>query len=375
MGRRWSCGGSRSTRTIRYVPRVVVPGIGLELTSSASNEDAQESDALKGSFFTHYFVSALLGAGDADGDGSVTLEEAYRYAYDATLRSSSQTFAGLQHPTFRYELRGAGRLALTQLPLAASARSTLTFPSGRTYLIMSGSDRGAVVGEVSDVAVARRLSLRPGRYFVRGRTTDALLEGEVDAPAGGAIDVSDDRLHRIAYARLVRKGEGDKHIGHGPEAGYFFRTALENSTTLCQGFFAGYALHFEALSVSARLHGCRASYTNDVLRASTDAFDGELRVTHAFDLPVVSLDAGAALGGGFFHQSFDTSGTAPSRTTPSGSLALLLGLHVDLPGGFALLAESAFVSELYAQRVEVTGNTSLGPRFAFRQAFGIAKVW
>ena len=46
------------------------------LTSSAANEDAQESDALKGSFFTHHFVSALLGAADADGDGKVTLEEA-----------------------------------------------------------------------------------------------------------------------------------------------------------------------------------------------------------------------------------------------------------------------------------------------------------
>lgn len=359
---------------IRVDERLSEQGLVL-LSSSAANEDAQESDALKGSFFTHYFVSALLGAGDSDGDGSVTLEEAYRYAYDATLRSSSQTWAGLQHPTFRYELRGAGRLSLTWLPLAASSRSALSFPTGRTYLVLSGNDRGPVVGEVNEVAVGRRLSLRPGRYFVRGRATDMLLEGEVDAAPGGTLEVTDDRLHRIAYARLVRKGEGDKHFGHGPDAGYFFRTPLENASTICQGAFAGYALHFEALSFAARFHGCQASFKNDILRATSAAFDGELRVTHAWDLPVVSLSVGVSLGGGLFHQRFDTRGTAPSRTTPTGALTLLFGLHVDLTAGFSLLAESGFVSELYAQQSGATASTSLGPRFAFRQAFGVAKVW
>lgn len=54
---------------IRVDERLSEQGL-VMLSSSAANEDAQESDALKGSFFTHYFVSALLGAGDADGDGT-----------------------------------------------------------------------------------------------------------------------------------------------------------------------------------------------------------------------------------------------------------------------------------------------------------------
>lgn len=345
------------------------------LTSSAANEDAQESDALKGSFFTHYFVSALLGAGDADGDGSVTLEEAYRYTYDATVRSSSKTWAGLQHPTYRYEIRGAGRLPITRLPVAALGRATLSFPAGRTYLVMAGSDRGPVVGEVSDVAVGRRLNVRAGRYFVRGRTSDVLLEGDVDAPPGATVVVGDDRLRRIAYARLVRKGEGEQHLGHGPEAGYFFRTPLQNAATLCHGAFAGYTLHFEAVSVGARVHGCRAGFTNDVVDASTEALDGELRLTHAWDLPLVTVDVGLALGGGVLRQRFETSGSAPARTTPAGTVALLIDLRLDLTAGFSLLAESAFVSEVHAQRDEATATTSLGPYFAFRQAFGLGKVW
>ncbi|HEX6243435.1 MAG TPA: caspase family protein, partial [Polyangiales bacterium] len=69
-----------------------LPSEGLAfLTASTADEDAQESDELKGSFFTHALVSGLLGAADQDGDGAVVLDEAYRYAYDATLRSTSRS--------------------------------------------------------------------------------------------------------------------------------------------------------------------------------------------------------------------------------------------------------------------------------------------
>ena len=71
-----------------------LPGEGMAfLTASSANEDAQESDELGGSFFTHAFVSGLLGAADSNHDGAVTLEEAYRHAYESTLRSTSRTFA------------------------------------------------------------------------------------------------------------------------------------------------------------------------------------------------------------------------------------------------------------------------------------------
>src|SRR5690606_19692291 len=47
------------------------------LTSSAKDEDSQESDRIGGSFFTHALVSGMLGEADASGDGRVTLAEAY----------------------------------------------------------------------------------------------------------------------------------------------------------------------------------------------------------------------------------------------------------------------------------------------------------
>jgi hypothetical protein len=85
------------------------------LTSAAAGEDAQESDALQGSFFTHHLVSALLGAADADADDVVTLAELYRYAWEHTIRDSSETLLGVQHPGYRYDLRGSGDIVLARL--------------------------------------------------------------------------------------------------------------------------------------------------------------------------------------------------------------------------------------------------------------------
>ncbi|MBP9113540.1 MAG: caspase family protein, partial [Polyangiaceae bacterium] len=68
---------------LRVDDRLAGQGV-VFLTSAAANEDAQESDALGGSFFTHALTSGLLGAADANGDGLVVLDEAYRYAYEST---------------------------------------------------------------------------------------------------------------------------------------------------------------------------------------------------------------------------------------------------------------------------------------------------
>jgi len=64
------------------------------LTSSAEGEDSQESDALAGSFFTHYFNSGLIGAADQNHDGQVTLAEAFSFASEQTFRATLATTAG-----------------------------------------------------------------------------------------------------------------------------------------------------------------------------------------------------------------------------------------------------------------------------------------
>ena len=343
------------------------------LTSSTGNEDAQESDELKGSFFTHHFTSALLGAGDADGDGRVTLEEAYRYAFDATLRATSRTWAGLQHPSFRYDLRGEGKIALTSLAGARSPRANLSFPPNRTYLVMEGDASGAVVAEVGAVDRARRISVRPGRYFIRGRMPDALLEGVIDARAGAETTVADDALHRTQYARLVRKGGANVGAVQGIEAGYFLRTPMKNAATLCQGAFAGYTLHVHALDAGARLSGCHASASSDTLRSSDDEFGGELFAARAWDMPFVTVAVGLSAGASWLRQSFETSGVAPIRNTAAGHFGVGLGLTVPITSGFSVLLDSAATAYVFDQAEGA--RSSSGPWFSFRQLAGIEKEW
>ncbi len=84
------------------------------LTSSTSDEDSQESDAIGGSYFSHHLASGMLGGADRSGDGRVTLFEAYAYAYDRTVADTAESAAGAQHPTFSYDLAGNGDLVLTR---------------------------------------------------------------------------------------------------------------------------------------------------------------------------------------------------------------------------------------------------------------------
>jgi hypothetical protein len=344
------------------------------LTSSSRNEDAQESDELGGSFFTHYFVSGLRGAADFDGDGRVQLDEAYRYAFDATVRATSRTWSGTQHPGYRFELGGYGRLVLTE-PQRGSARSVLTFPAGRAYLIFRGSAGGSVIGEVTAQTNARRMFVRSDRYFIRARASDHVLEGEVSIDDGQTLDVRDDRLRRIEYARLVRKGGSAVRTVSGPLAGYTMRTALKQSEGLCHGAFAGYAFTFSALSITPRLDMCLSDFYSGALHAQTNDYGGDVRLAHTWDLPVVSLDIGLSVGGSWLRQTFSTPGFAPARD----SFALRTGIGaaatIDVTAEFYVLADAVAETYVFKLKDSASRSTAFTPSLAFRHHLGIGKQW
>lgn len=184
-----------------------LPGTGLAyLTASSTEEDAQESDALQGSFFTQALVTGLLGAADNNRDGAVALEEAYHYAYEATLRATSLSVAGVQHPTFRYDLSGRGALILTRPAAYSGQRGRVQLPPGLGVIIMREDENGPVVAEVPADSSSRTMSLPPGRYFVRVRGEEVVYEGSHAAVAGALTTLDVDALRRIEYVQLVRKG-------------------------------------------------------------------------------------------------------------------------------------------------------------------------
>jgi hypothetical protein len=337
------------------------------LTSSAANEDAQESDELGGSFFTHYLVSGLLGAADTNADGRVSLAEAYRYAYDNTLRATSRTLAGIQHPTFEYDLSGRGDVVLAML--GSASRGWLQFPEQRAYLVLRGDRDGPVVAEVGSRDRRRRLSLRPGRYFVRGRGADFLTEGVVDVVAGNERVVHDDELERIAYARLVRKG-GALPNTRELEVGALARSAIANAATACLGSFAGFQIEYPSFGLGGRLEWCRASSQNTSLSAKVDQLAFSIRLGKLWDIGRFAVGPSLTVGGGAFDQRFDTTGIAPARLTAFGHVAAEVNADADLAR--RAYATVALGTDTYAFRQDSDGgHVAMSSAVRFTLALGL----
>ena len=366
--------GGKTTQPFAVAVDESLAGEGVVfLTASSANEDAQESDALGGSFFTHYLVSGMRGAADRDGDGAVSLEEAYAYAYEHSLRESSRTLHGTQHASFEFDLRGSGQITLTRVAALRTHGARLSFPAGRAYLVFAGTADGPVVAEVGVYDVRRSVNVGAGRYFVRARARDHLLEGMVAVRAGSTREVSDDQLQRIEYARLARKGGSERSLAHGPQVGYQLRTPLWRGAALCHGVRAGYALELRRVSIAPRVGFCRSGFANERVRATADEADLDVTMTRVFDLPVVSIGVGAGLGVAWLRQSFTTRGHAPPRDTAAGHFDLVLELGWDLPRGFQILTSIAGQVWVFEQQRGDENRPATTAVFTGRVLLGVGK--
>jgi uncharacterized caspase-like protein len=159
------------------------------ITSSSASENAQESVDLGGSYFTHYLLSAMRGAGDEDSNGVVSLTEAYRYAYGKTVAETVRTIAGVQHPSYAWRLTGRGDVVLSDLRTAAAALTVKAGPGG-AFLVIDERRRDVVAEVIAAPGQARRLALPPGAYLVGKRTDNAFLATRVSLALGqeGSLD-------------------------------------------------------------------------------------------------------------------------------------------------------------------------------------------
>lgn len=209
-----SCGAGAMTREKggQLAPPFVIamdPGLSAKgqviITSSSADEVSQESDDIQGSFFTHYLATGLRGDADRDRDGRVTLDEAYTYAYGRTVAATAQTRAGAQHPTYAYDLHGAGDVVITE---PGGADVLLSFPeglSGRYFVV--DLDKQLFVAEVSkDRGERSQLALPRGQYAIKKRMDSHLLISRVEARSKGVFVVDENAMQQVAFADDYAKG-------------------------------------------------------------------------------------------------------------------------------------------------------------------------
>ena len=190
------------------------------ITSSAAGEDAQESDRLGGGVFSHHFMSGLRGAADRSGDQQVSLSEAYRYAYDETLRTTSRA-RFIQHPTYAYKMKGREDLIITRLAQSHELGRVQLTGSG-TWVFLNQANPASGVLEVTTDA-QRDVIVQPGTYTLRLRTSRAVYEGEAHVRLGETKRIAIRQLKVIPFGRTVRKGYGsDKRVALGLTLGGVF---------------------------------------------------------------------------------------------------------------------------------------------------------
>jgi hypothetical protein len=258
------------------------------VTSSAAGESSQEGDEIEASYFTHYLLAALRGAADLSGDRLVSLEEAYRYVYKQTVARTSETVAGVQHPTYDVDVTGYGELVLTRL---TTRHSYVVLPkeAAGTFYVRS-QETGTLVAELAkEAGEILRLALPAGRYEITHPEADALLAREVTTVAGSDVALDLGSMTRRKLAATARKGENELATEvETPPAGHHL-LALSYSTR------SGY------LDDAGLLHGIGTSYDWDggVYRLGVgfawgrDAYRRDDGIDVTLDDLTLSLRAGA----------------------------------------------------------------------------------
>ncbi|WP_338863259.1 caspase family protein [Myxococcus stipitatus] len=237
------------------------------IASAGAHEVAQESDSLRGSFFTHHLISGLRGAADVDADGRVSLTGAYGHVYHRTLAGSHASTAAVQHPELSSQLSGEGDLFLTtfsrahaRLELPPRVGDSVVLVDERTLQVM------AEVEPRGEVPV--RVALPAGRYRVQVRRGLQVLYGKVYLSWGDeqrlnpeALEVRTLALHQRKGALLeasnwrlqVALGAGRSSTqlgGWGPQVGVMF--ARESLGGLGLSFLGGLSLGGTRGSTSAQ---------------------------------------------------------------------------------------------------------------------------
>ena len=174
------------------------------LTSNTETEAAQESDRIGASYFTHYLVSGLRGAADSSGDGRVTLNEAYQFAFGETVGRTVQTRGGAQHPSYDIDLAGSGDVVITDVRQTTATLVLGEQIEGRFFV--SNAAQQLVVELYKPAGRRVELGLEPGTYEIRiERAASAMVTRAVIAD-GGKVALDPAQFHATVMEKTRRRG-------------------------------------------------------------------------------------------------------------------------------------------------------------------------
>ncbi|MFN3197181.1 MAG: caspase domain-containing protein [Bradymonadia bacterium] len=303
------------------------------ITSSAVDEEAQESERLKGGVFTHHLLNGLLGAADASRDDVITLSEAYRYAYAQTLRATSST-RYVQHPTYAFQMRGREELVLTRLSGRAGL-GRMRFQSPGRYVVLGDTE-----GRISELMTEgpTDMLVSAGGYLVRRRGSEAVYEAQIDIPSGGVGVVQADRMSRRPYGQTVRKGTLDRSyvmsVSGGAEIG---AAPLDGLSTGLYGTL-GLQLDLQSVTLQGRLRYGATEGANADLALAQQAWGLDLGAYKVFDVISnggfnLGMGLGVRLGADLLTQRFAGSAEADDRQQVTARAAPVARLEIAPTAG------------------------------------------
>jgi hypothetical protein len=333
------------------------------LTSSAAGEDSQESDELGASVFTHHLLSALMGAGDRNADGRVTIGEAFAYASERTLATTAATLGGAQHPTYHLNLGGRDDLTLTW-PGASRDRGVLLFAGAGRYLVQQEGSNGPVLAELTSERGGGRLALPAGPYFVSERRRDFLRQDQFLVTAGATVTIEPEQMQRVEYARAVRKGTVERsHALSVVALGGVRGELLELGTAWRSAL--GLRLDLTAVSLELLASFGQSLQHNDWLGIRSTETALSAAGVHVFDLGGLSAGLGVDAGLAWFAQRFTGTGSTPRNAT-AGFVGPCAQLEVPFGSRFYARGDAALVSYL----LQAARDDDLGVFTSYRVSLG-----
>ncbi|MFL5321305.1 MAG: hypothetical protein ACJ790_16720 [Myxococcaceae bacterium] len=270
------------------------------ISSSGAAEAAQEWDVLSGSLFTHHWLTALRGDADFDGDGRVTLMEAYSYAARRTVAESIDVG---QHPEFNVDIAGAQDVVLTE-PKKSRAQVVLEDSLEGRFVLVSQPKPDVVAELYKQRGRPLKIAVPPGRYLIRQTAGFRVALQELELPYGGSAAVDAKNFVVRDFSEVAMKGgEAEFHPHAVRVSASALSTPLEGTPTRLDLGLA-YREAMGAYWGSLAALGGKAQYRGVNLNTNEWRFAGRASAGFRFWLGPIIVMPGLGIEASLLRQSY-----------------------------------------------------------------------